>query len=91
MNKIQKIEFKQIFRKAMQETKAFSYGTDEDGHVISEKFQIEPAIVIRDVDIDDDSDFDDLEEAWEYLQTLTHFRIMSANGLIYYDNCYKVN
>lgn len=78
---MKKSEFKKIFDEAMSDT------VYNDGY---SKFDVEPRIVIRDFFIESypecDTEFKDFEEAWEYFDTLSMYRVMSATGSIYLDS-----
>lgn len=85
-----KQEFQEIFNDCMECKTAFSHSHDSEGKIISEEFPIKPVCTIRDFEIgnfpDCDRDFDNFEDAWDYLQTINYFRIMSGSGSIYADN-----
>lgn len=99
-----KAKFKEIFDKCMATKRAWCPQVVllEDGGSkdYSDWCEIDPAIVIRDFEIDTydmqvsgvwdasniDREFTRFEDAWAYFQSLDVCRVMDNAGRIYYDN-----
>lgn len=84
--KINKQDFENIFIECM-EAKQYWRGSFEEG--ANYYMDVEPHMTIRDFEDRDietcDKDFTDVEHAWEYLQTLSKYRIIDATGTIHAD------
>lgn len=98
-----KEDFEKLFYEAMSHNTAYCDTILPNGEIISDSYEVEAKIIIRDFDIDVsdmqssgvwdsskvDKEFDNFEDAWNYIMGLRVVRIMDVNGNIIYDNYTK--
>jgi len=85
-----KNKFIQLFKKAMSINTYYDCFLDKKGIVQGEVTLAKPCFTIRDFEIDSfpscDSDFRNVNKAWDYFQSINYYRIIAVDGTILADN-----
>jgi hypothetical protein len=90
VNKMNKEQFRKLFVDAMKQDTITCFGQEGNGEIVATAHKAKPCICIRDFETatldNPDIDFTDFDKAWNYMQSVTYYRIMDVSGTILADN-----